>query len=242
MGKMQAHVRKCLVAVTFKAKAAEKKAIFSIQNNIRNYYRCKNWPWYQFYMLVVGASADIRKKKEEEERRRMMAEGFEKLAAAVAEKVAAREKVQAVNEGLKAKLAVIKADHAKEMEVSGAIAADIKTYDQKAAAAAVALQDLEVTINTERKTLQTDLKYAKEVMSQDKVNSASGGYQGLKNRAIAAEADKVALKGEITCVGEEIQRLDKAATRLLRDKHNMWESISLYRARLDSTAGPGPLP
>merc|ERR1712228_338369 len=89
--KMQAHVRKCLVAVTFKAKAAEKKAIFSIQNNIRNYYRCKNWPWYQFYMVVVGASADIRKKKEEE-RRRMMAEGFEKLAAAVAEKVAAREK------------------------------------------------------------------------------------------------------------------------------------------------------
>merc|ERR1711872_1214666 len=179
----------------------------------RNYYRCKNWPWYQFYMVVVGASADIRKKKEEEERRRIMAEGFEKLAAAVGEKVAAREKVQAVNEGLKAKLAVIKADHAKEMEVSGAIAADIKTYDQKAAAAAVALQDLEVTINSERKTLQADLKYAKEVMSQDKVNmakeladmkdkvaGASGGYQGLKNRAIAAEADKVALRGEVACV------------------------------------------
>jgi len=253
--KMQAHVRKCLVAVTFKAKAAEKKAIFSIQNNIRNYYRCKNWPWYQFYMVVVGASADIRKKKEEEERRRMMAEGFEKLAAAVAEKVAAREKVQKVNEGLKAKLAVVKADHAAESEVSGAIAADIKTYDQKAAAAAVALQDLEVTINSERKTLQADLKYAKEVMSQDKVNmakeladmkdkvaGASGGYQGLKNRAIAAEADKVALKGEIACVGEEIQRLDKAATRLLREKHEMWQSISFYRARLDSAAGPGPLP
>merc|ERR1712042_381522 len=240
--KMQAHVRKCLVAVTFKAKAAEKKAIFSIQNNIRNYYRCKNWPWYQFYMVVVGASADIRKKKEEEERRRMMAEGFEKLAAAVAEKVAAREKVQKVNEGLKAKLAGIKAAHAQEMEVSGAIAADIKTYDQKVAAAAVALQDLEVTINSERKTLQADLKYAKEVVSQDKVNmakeladmkdkvaGASGGYQGLKNRAIAAEADKVALKGEIACVGEEIQRLDKAATRLLREKHEMWQSISFNK-------------
>merc|ERR1712142_88172 len=253
--KMQAHVRKCLVSVTFKEKVAEKKAIFSIQNNIRNYYRCKNWPWYQFYMVVVGASADIRKKKEEEERRRIMAEGFEKLAAAVGEKVAAREKVQAVNEGLKAKLAVVKADHAKEMEVSGAIAADIKTYDQKAAAAAVALQDLEVAINSERTTLQADLKYAKEVMSQDKVNmakeladmkdkvaGAAGGYQGLKNRAISAEADKVALKGEIACVGEEIQRLDKAATRLLREKHEMWQSISFYRARLDSAAGPGPLP
>merc|ERR1712142_38190 len=245
--KMQAHIRKCLVSVTYKQKCAEKKAIFSIQLNIRNYYRCKNWPWYIFYMVVVGASADIRKKKEEEGRRRMMAEGFEKLAAAVAEKVAAREKVQKVNEGLKAKLADIKADHAKEMEVSGAIAADIKTYDQKAAAAAVALQDLEVAINSERKTLQADLKYAKEVMSQDKVNmakeladmkdkvaGASGGYQGLKNRAIAAEADKVALKGEIACVGEEIQRLDKAATRLLREKHEMWQSISELQSTITS--------
>ena len=43
--KMQAHVRKCLVSVTYKEKIAEKKAIFSIQNNIRNYYRCKNWSW-----------------------------------------------------------------------------------------------------------------------------------------------------------------------------------------------------
>merc|ERR1719233_297926 len=39
--KMQAHVRKCLVAVTYKAKAAEKRGIASIQNNIRNYYKCK---------------------------------------------------------------------------------------------------------------------------------------------------------------------------------------------------------
>merc|ERR1719193_1851355 len=231
--KMQAHVRKCLVSVTYKQKCAEKKAIFSIQLNIRNYYRCKNWPWYIFYMVVVGASADIRKKKEEEERRRMMAEGFEKLKAAVDEKVAARAAVQKVNEGLKAKLAVIKADHAAEMEVSGSIAAEIKALDQKAAAAAVALQDLEVTINSERKTLQADLKYAKEDM-KDKVAGASGGYQGLKNRAIAAEADKVALKGEIACIGEEIQRLDKAATRLLREKHEMWQSISELQSTITS--------
>merc|ERR1719249_576341 len=55
--KMQAHVRKCLTSVTFKEKIAEKKSIFSIQNNIRNYYRCKNWAWYQFYMLVVSEGA-----------------------------------------------------------------------------------------------------------------------------------------------------------------------------------------
>jgi len=240
--KMQAHIRKCLVSVTYKQKCAEKKAIFSIQLNIRNYYRCKNWPWYIFYMVVVGASADIRKKKEEEERRRMMAEGFEKLKAAVDEKVAARAAVQAVNEGLRAKLAAITDAHAKESEVSGSIAAEIKALDQKANGAAVALSDLEGTIDKERSSLLADLKYAKEDMVQEKVNmanelsamkdkvaGAAGGYTGLKNRAISAEADKVAFKGEIACIGEEINRLDKLATSLLRDKHNMWESISFNK-------------
>merc|ERR1712198_352714 len=236
--KMQAHVRKCLVSVTYKEKCAEEKAIFSIQNNIRNYYRCKNWPWYQFYMLVVSEAGKIRKKKEEEERRALMAAGFEKLKAAVVEKV---------NEGLKAKIVGLREAHAKEAEVSGSIANEIKALDQKAAGAATALSDLERTIVSERTTLQADLKYAKEVMSQDKVNmakelsdmkdkvaGATGGYQGLKNRAIAAEADKVALKGEIACVGEEIQRLDKAATRLLREKHEMWQSISELQSTITS--------
>merc|ERR1712121_392079 len=240
--KMQAHVRKCLVAVTYKAKAAEKKGIASIQNNVRNYYKCKNWPWYIFYMLVVSESAKIRKKKEEEERRKMMAEGFEKLQAALQAKVADREKVQKINEGLKAKAAAIKEAHAKESEVSGSIASEIKALDQKAAGAAVALADLERVIVAERTQLTADLKYAKEVMAGDKVNmakeladmkdkvsGAAGGYQGLKNRAIAAEADKVALKGEIACVSEEINRLDKAATRLLREKHEMWQSISFNK-------------
>jgi len=192
--------------------------------------------------LVTSEASKIRKKKEEEERRRMMAEGFEKLQAALDAKVAERMAVQKVNEGLKAKAAAIKEAHAKESEVSGAIAGEIKALDMKAVAAASALSDLERTIVAERNQLTTDLKYAKEVMSQDKVNmakeladmkdkvsGAAGGYQGLKNRAIAAEADKVALKGEIACVGEEIQRLDKAATRLLREKHEMWQSISFNK-------------
>merc|ERR1739838_131830 len=131
--KMQAHVRSCLVAVTYKEKVAEKKSIASIQNNVRNYYKCKNWAWYQFYMLVTSEGAKIRKKKEEEERRKMMAEGFDKLKKALDEKVAARMKVQKVNDGLKAKAAVIKEAHAKEAEVSGSIASEIKALDQKAA-------------------------------------------------------------------------------------------------------------
>jgi len=253
--KMQAHIRTCLVGVTYKLKAAEKRSIASIQNNIRNYYKCKNWPWYQFYMLVVSEGAKIRKKKEEEERRKMMAEGFEKLQGALNEKIAAREAVQAINEGLKAKAGSTKTAVEAERLVSGGIADEIKMLDDRNVQAAKALADLESTIASERTKLTADLKFAKESMTaeknnaqkdldaaKDKLSGASGGYQGLKNRAIAAEADKVALKGEIGCVGEEITRLDKAATRLLREKHEMWQSISFIRGQMDSANGPTVLP
>jgi len=240
--KMQAHVRTCLVAVTYKEKAAEKRGIASIQNNIRNYYKCKNWSWYQFYMLVTSEGAKIRKKKEEEERRKMMAEGLDKLQKALGEKVAAREAVQAINVETKAKLAALKEAVDKERVVSGGIADEIKAIENRNNECAKALTDLERTIASERTKLQGELKHAKETMTIEKTNatkdlaaakdkavSASAGYNGLKNRAIAAEADKVALKGEIACVGEEVGRLDKAATRLLREKHEMWQSISAIK-------------
>merc|ERR1712179_293154 len=247
VNKMQAHVRGCLVAVTFKAKAAEKKGIASIQNNVRNYYKCKNWAWYQFYMLVMSEGAKIRKKREEEERRRMMAEGFDKLQKALDEKVAARAAVQAVNEDLKAKLAVTKEAVEKERVVSGSVADEIKAIENRNTECAKALADLEKTIASERTKLTADLKHAKETMTleknnatkdlaamKDKAASATGGYTGLKNRAIAAEADKVALKGEIACIGEEVGRLDKAATSLLSEKHEMWQSISELQSTITS--------
>merc|ERR1719228_2299328 len=216
--------------------------IASIQNNVRNYYRCKNWPWYIFYMLVVSESAKIRKKAEEEARRKMMAEGFEKLQAALEAKIADRAAVQAINEDLKAKAAATKEAVEKERLVSGGIADEIKAIENRNNECAKALADLEKTVASERTKLQAELKHAKETMNLDKNNavndlaavkdkyaSATGGYNGLKNRAIAAEADKVALKGEIACVGEEVGRLDKAATRLLREKHEMWQSISFNK-------------
>merc|ERR1712240_902100 len=154
--KMQAHVRTCLVAVTYKEKAAEKRGIASIQNNIRNYYKCKNWSWYQFYMLATSEGAKIRKKKEEEERRKMMAEGFDKLQKALDEKVAARAAVQAVNEDLKAKLAATKDCVEKERLTSGAIADEIKAIENRNTECAKALADLEKTIASERTKLQAD--------------------------------------------------------------------------------------
>jgi len=253
--KMQAHVRTCLVAVTYKEKAAEKRGIASIQNNIRNYYKCKNWSWYQFYMLVTSEGAKIRKKKEEEERRKMMAEGLDKLQKALGEKVAAREAVQAINVETKAKLAALKEAVDKERVVSGGIADEIKAIENRNNECAKALTDLERTIASERTKLQGELKHAKETMTIEKTNatkdlaaakdkavSAAAGYNGLKNRAIAAEADKVALKGEIACVGEEVGRLDKAATRLLREKHEMWQSISQLRGQMATSGRPTMLP
>merc|ERR1711931_272968 len=192
--KMQAHVRKCLVSVTYKDKIAEKKSIFSIQNNIRNYYGCKNWPWYIFYMLVVSESAKIRKKKEEEERRKMMAEGFEKLQAALEAKIADRAAVQAINEDLKAKAAATKEAVEKERLVSGAIADEIKAIENRNNECAKALADLEKTVASERTKLQGELGHAKETMTIEKTNatkdlaaakdkavSAAAGYNGLKN-------------------------------------------------------------
>merc|ERR1712168_1083260 len=178
---------------------------------------------------------------------RMMAEGFDKLQKALDEKVAARAAVQAVNEDLKAKLAATKDCVEKERLTSGAIADEIKAIENRNTECAKALADLEKTIASERTKLQADLKHAKETMTlektnatkdlaamKDKCSSATGGYNGLKNRAIAAEADKVALKGEIACIGEEVGRLDKAATRLLREKHEMWQSISELQSTITS--------
>merc|ERR1719193_1932758 len=183
--KMQAHVRKCLVAVTYKVKAAEKKGIASIQNNVRNYYKCKNWAWYQFYMLVTSEGAKIRKKKEEEERRKMMAEGLDKLQKALGEKVAAREAVQAINVETKAKLAALKEAVDKERVVSGGIADEIKAIENRNNECAKALADLEKTVASERTKLQAELKHAKETMNLDK-NNAVKDLAAVKDKHASA--------------------------------------------------------
>merc|ERR1712137_1269885 len=109
-----------------------------------------------FYMLVMSEGAKIRKKREEEERRRMMAEGFDKLQKALDEKVAARAAVQAVNEDLKAKLAVTKEAVEKERVVSGSVADEIKAIENRNTECAKALADLEKTIASERTKLTAD--------------------------------------------------------------------------------------
>jgi len=240
--KMQAAARNILVGVVFAQKKAEKKAISSIQNNVRNYYRCKNWPWYQFYMVVVHESSKIRKKAEEAERRRLMAEGFHKLEEMLNGKIAARMEVEAVNNKLKKKLDALKADQAEAELSCGELRTVLKKMESENMGAASHLADAEAGITKEREELQAELRLWKTEMveeknekervlheMQDRINDAKGSHQGLKNRTIAAEAEKAELGAEIRVVGEEVVRLDKKATALLREKHDLWQSISFNK-------------
>merc|ERR1712098_521702 len=51
---------------------------------------------------------------------------------------------------------------------------------------------------------------------------ATGGYQKLKGKAIALEADKTAMKGQVTAIAA----LDKKAAAALVEKREMWSTIS----------------
>merc|ERR1712142_423142 len=79
--KMQCQSRRVLVHVLYQTKIAEKKALQSIQRNIKLYYNCRDWAWYQFYTMIKGEMGALKKKLAEEERRRQMAEGLAKFQA-----------------------------------------------------------------------------------------------------------------------------------------------------------------
>merc|ERR1712002_1338576 len=55
---------------------------------------------------------------------------------------------------------------------------------------------------------------------------ATGGYQKLKGKAIALEADKTAMKGQVTVIADAIAALDKKAAAALVEKREMWSTIS----------------
>merc|ERR1712168_1741055 len=90
-GNPQECAQKVLVHVLYQTKIAEKKALQSIQRNIKLYYTCRDWAWYQFYTMIKGEMEVLKKKKVEEERRKAMQEGFEKFQAMLAASVEARQ-------------------------------------------------------------------------------------------------------------------------------------------------------
>merc|ERR1711990_1224231 len=168
--KMQCHSRRLLVKVVYDAKKEEKKALYSIQHNIRLYLTCRDWTWYKYYTMVKGESEKLKKKMAEEERRKQMAEGLAKFQATLDAVVAQREAAAEENNAKKEEIAALKASieglgsHALEQ------AEIIKDMNGRAEQAAKQLADTEAYIASERSSLQAYTKKTKEELNKQKTN------------------------------------------------------------------------
>merc|ERR1712135_249292 len=155
--KMQCQARRVLVHVTYQGKIAEKKGISSIQRNIRLYYNCRDWVWYQFYTMLKGEIEVLKKKQAEEERRKLMAEGLAKFQAALDAAAAARAEAQANNEAAVAKIAAYKAEIEYLGSYAGEQAEMIKAAEDAANGALKSYEDRVAWVDNERKTLKATL-------------------------------------------------------------------------------------
>merc|ERR1739838_1036589 len=94
-------------------------------------------------------------------------------------------------------------------------------------------------IDSERDALKSTLANTKATLVKTKddmvkepanakasLEGAAGGYQKLKGKAIALEADKTAMKGQVTVIADAIAALDKKAAAALVEKREMWSTIS----------------
>merc|ERR1719259_849305 len=201
--KMQCQARRVLVHVTYRGKIAEKKGISSIQRNIRLYYTCRDWSWYKFYTMIKGEMGALKKKQAEEERRKQMAEGVAKFQAILAHAAAEREAAQALT-AWQQYTAHIDSERAS-----------LKNYNATTKA----------TLTKTKEDLGKELAAAKA-----NYETATGGYQKLKGKAIALEADKPAMKGQVTVIADAIAALDKKAAAALVEKREMWSTISTIQS------------
>jgi len=241
--KMQCHARRLLVKTIYDCKKAEKKGLYSVQHNIRLYLTCRDWVWYQYYTMVKGESEKLKKRMVEEERKKQMAEGLAKFQAMLDGQVAQREAAQAENAAKTEELAALKL----AIEGLGAHALEqaevIKDMNGRVEAATKSLADMEAYVASERASLQGLSKKTKEDLTKQKANVAAelqatkdkahgtgNSYQSLKNKAIAIEAERTAMKGEIEAIADAIARVDKKATAALREKRESWQAISDCRA------------
>merc|ERR1719187_2659444 len=236
--KMQCQARRVLVHVTYQGKIAEKKGISAIQRNIRLYYNCRDWAWYQFYTMVKGEMAVILKKLAEEERRKQMAEGLAKFQAILAQAAAEREAAADANAAAVAKIAAYKG----EMEHLGAYAFEQAALIKAADKALAGYEAYVAHVDGERAALKSSLATTKATLTKGKDDmvadlaaakatyaSATGGYGALKGKAVTLAAETTAMKGQVAVVADAIAALDKKAAAALIEKREMWSTISAVK-------------
>merc|ERR1719391_1251351 len=218
--KMQCQARRVLVHVTYQGKIAEKKGISSIQRNIRLYYNCRDWAWYQFYTMVKGEMAVLKKKLAEEERRKQMAEGLAKFQAILAQAAAEREAAQAANEA---------AEEAADKAAAG-YAAYVAHVDSERATLKSTLANTKATLTKGKDDMVKELAAAKDAYA-----AATGGYGKLKGKAVPLAAETTAMKGQVAVVADAIAALDKKAAAALIEKREMWSTISTIQSDITTS-------
>jgi len=216
----------------------QKNLLSSIQRNIKIYYNVRGWAWYKFYTMVKGEMGKILAKMAEEARKKAMAEGLAKIEAMLAGRVAEREAVEAIHGELTAK----KAGLAATIEGMGAVAqadADaIKAADELANEAQKKLNALQQRAAKEKADLQAEFKKTKAELTAEKegaaatlsdkkaaFEAASGDYNAQKAGVIGLESANAAGKGDVLAIMDDIAKLDKVGTALLRDKKEMLAAI-----------------
>jgi myosin heavy subunit len=230
--KMQCHARVALVKLDiYNAKKAEKNAFSCLQRNIRMYYTCKDWVWYKFYTMVKNESTKIIAKQKEEERRQMMQAGLDKIQGKLDDATAAREAVEAVH----VEKAQAKAALQGEMDAMGTVAADdvaqIKEGEALCDAATKKLNALKQKVTKELADLKADLDKTKAGLTAAKDQTAmelsdmkakfetvTDDCSKARSMAIGKEAGKQDGKLEIQQIEDEITRLVRQGTALVREK------------------------
>merc|ERR1712198_283188 len=65
--------------------------------------------------------------------------------------------------------------------------------------------------------------------AKDKLAATAGGYDKLKNKAVALTAETTAMKGNIAVIADAIAALDKKAAAAV-EKHELWSTISTIQS------------
>jgi len=237
--KMQCTIRVVLMKLsTYNSLKCQKVLLSSIQRNLKIYFTCKDWDWYKFYTLVKGQMVVIKKKLEEDARKAAMAEGLAKIEGVLTEVVAARTAMAATHTELSAKKGMlVRTIETISSANSGSLSA-ISAVEEGAKAAEAKLNTLMKKTSEEKAALKAELATAKSEMTaaKDKAmadlsvalkrnDTFDADYGALKGKAIAVESNKAAMKGEILVIMDEMAKLDKSGTVLLRDKKEMLAAV-----------------
>jgi len=145
---------------------------------------------------------------------------------------------QKENASKKAKIVFLKSAIEATQEVNKAAEAAAKSFaDYKASVAGE-----RAAILAENKETKADLEKQKADIA-DEINAAKNkfvnagnAYVSLKNKTISLEADLAGRKGELKAIAEAIALTDRKATAALREKRELWQTITGLQSQVNTAA------